>query len=337
MDSPQSSNISRFLRLIDGYLSTSLIYVAAELRIADLLQDGPKDIAYLAQKTGTHEQILHRVLRALSSMRVFRESERGFELTGLSECLLSDSPYSLLPSALYAGEEAHWRPWGELLHVVKTGETPFEKVFGTDFFTYYSAHPHSSEIFDNYMDVVTKHIIGIILANYDFSPYKVIVDVGGGFGSLLFSILAKHKDIRGILYDLPHVVQGAYPLRKERQVEERCEIVGGQFFDSVPEGGDLYLLKSILHDWPDEKAIAILNNCFEAMESKSKLLVLERIIQDDVNSHEGSVLDIFMMVHTGGKERTREEYSQLFQSAGFRLSNVVPLGIDCNAIEGIRE
>ena len=337
MDNRQRSSISRMLSLIDGYLSTSLIYVVAELKIADLLRDGPKDTAYLAQKTGAHEQCLYRVLRALSCIQVFRESKRGFELTGLSECLLSDSPYSLLPSALYAGDEASWRPWGELLHAVKTGETPFEKVFGMDLFTYYGSHPHSSEIFDNYMDVVTKHIIRIILAKYDFSPYKVIVDVGGGFGSLLFSILAKYKDIRGILHDLPHVVQGAYPLRKEYQVEDRCEIVGGQFFDSVPEGGDLYLLKSILHDWSDEKAIAILKNCFKAMESKSKLLVLERIIQDDVNRHEGKALDIFMMVHTGGKERTREEYSELFQSAGFRLSNVVPLGVDCNAIEGIRE
>ena len=305
---------------------TQLIYVVAELKIADFLKDGPKDSRYLAKKTNTHEPSLYRVLRALTSIKVFKESKQGFDLTDLSQFLISDSPNSLRVLAVMRGEEVNWKPWGELLYAVKTGKNPFQNVFGMDLFEYYKMHPASGQAFNEGMNITTQHDIKTILDQYDFSYAKTLVEIGGGLGQLLFAILAKYPDKNGILYDLPHVVKDAYSLRAQYQIEERCEIVGGEFFSTVPNGGDVYLLKRIIHDWDDERASKILRNCHQAMKD-GKIIVFETMVQDDYDNPEGKVNDTHMMMVTpGGKERTKEEFFKLFQSAGFLLTQVTPIG-----------
>ena len=312
---------------IHGYRFTQLIYVAAELKIADFLQDGPKDSHYLSAKTHTQEQSLYRVLRALTTINVFRENEHGFELTDISKYLLSDTEGSLRVLSVMRGEEVNWKPWGELLDAVKTGVNPFEKVFGMDLFEYYDAHPASGAAFNEGMSITTQHDIPEILHNYDFSEGNTFVEIGGGLGSLLFSVLKSQPDKNGILYDAPHVVKNATPLAIQFQVESQCRIVGGDFFSSVPEGGDVYLMKRILHDWSDELAVKILQNCHRSMASSGKIVIFETMIQDEFNNPEGKVNDVHMMMVTpGGKERTSTEFRKLFEAAGFTLVKITQVG-----------
>lgn len=342
MENTDKLNQLRLFQYIHGYRFTQLIYVAAELKVADFLRDGPRDSRFLAAKTNTHESSLYRVLRALTSIQVFKESEQGFELTDLSEFLISDSPNSLRVLAIMRGEEVNWKPWGELLYAVKTGKNPFQKVFGMDLFEYYEAHPSSGQTFNEGMNITTQHDIQAIIEQYDFSYANTLIEIGGGLGRLLFAVLAKYPDKNGILYDLPHVVKGAYTLRAQFQIENRCEIVGGEFFSTVPNGGDVYLLKRIIHDWDDKRASKILRNCHQAMKDEGKIVVFETMVQDDYVNPEGKVNDTHMMMVTpGGKERTREEFFKLFQSAGFLLTQVTPIGkglyAGLYAIEGIRQ
>lgn len=336
------TNRSRLFRYIHGYRLTQLVYVAAKLKIADFLKDGPRDSHYLAAATDTHEPSLYRVLRALTTIRVFRESEQGFALTDLARHLLTDSSDSLRVLAIMRGEEVNWKPWGELLYAVKTGRSPLEKVFGMDLFAYYEMHPASGRTFNEGMKVTSRHDIQNILDHYDFSCAGTLVEIGGGLGQLLFAILAKYPALHGILYDLPHVVREAYDLRTRFQLENRCEIVGGEFFSAVPEAGDVYLLKRIIHDWDDERAVKILQNCRHAMKDGGRILVFETMVQDNYDSPEGKVNDIHMMMVTpGGRERTGEEFAGLFQAAGFLLTRIIPLGTGLYsglyAIEGRRQ
>ena len=312
---------------INGYRFTQLIYVAAELKIADLLQDGPKDSHYLAARTHSHEPSLYRVLRALTTINIFRETEHGFEFTEISEYLISDTEKSFRVLAIMRGEEVNWKPWGELLDTVRTGVNPFEKVFGMDLFKYYEAHPASGAVFNDGMSITTQHDIPEILRNYDFSKGNTFVEIGGGLGRMLFSILASQPSKNGILYDVPHVVKKATPLAIQFQVDDRCRIVGGDFFSSVPEGGDVYLMKRILHDWSDELAMKILHNCHRAMADNGKIVVFETMIHDEYSNPEGKVNDVHMMMVTpGGKERTSKEFRKLFNAAGFALDNIKQVG-----------
>jgi len=263
-------------------------------------------------------------------------------MTDLSRYLLADSPGSLRVLALMRGEEVNWKPWGELLYAVKTGESPLQKVFGLDLFEYYEKHPLSGQTFNEGMKVTTQHDIQAILDHCDFSDARTLVEIGGGLGQLLFAILAEYPDQHGILYDLPHVVKDAYALRTRFQLKNRCEIIGGEFFSAVPEGGDMYLLKRIIHDWDDERAVKILRNCHHAMKDEGGILVFETMVQDNYDSPEGKVNDIHMMMVTpGGRERTAEEFARLFQAAGFLLTRVIPVGTGLYAglyaIEGRRQ
>ncbi len=341
MENREAATQARLFQYIHGYRLTQLVYVAAELKIADFLKDGPRDSHYLAAATDTHEPSLYRVLRALASIQVFKESGQGFAITDLSRYLLADSPGSLRVLALMRGEEVNWKPWGELLYAVKTGDSPLQKVFGLDLFEYYEKHPLSGQTFNEGMKVTTQHDIQAILDHCDFSDARTLVEIGGGLGQLLFAILAEYPDLHGILYDLPHVVRDAYALRTRFQLENRCEIIGGEFFSAVPEGGDVYLLKRIIHDWDDERAVKILRNCHHAMKDEDGILVFETMVQDNYDSPEGKVNDIHMMMVTpGGRERTAEEFARLFQAAGFILTRIIPLGTGLYsglyAIEGRR-
>ncbi|NEP43317.1 MAG: methyltransferase, partial [Okeania sp. SIO2H7] len=266
-------------RMVSGYWISQCLHVIAKLGIAELLTDSPKHCDELAAATNTHSDTLYRVLRALASVGVFAETEsRHFRLTPLAECLDGDTPNSVKDLAIMLGEKEHYGPWGELLYSVRTGESAFEHSYGIPFFQYVQENPPTGEAFDRAMTENSDGENKAIAQTYDFSEIKILVDVAGGAGSLIAAILRNNPHLKGILFDLPQVIEKAPPVLKNAGVSGRCQLVGGDFFTSIPAAGDAYLLKHIIHDWDDEKAIAILRNCRRAMGKQGRVLVIEEVI-----------------------------------------------------------
>jgi orsellinic acid C2-O-methyltransferase len=307
--------------MISGYMISQVISVAAQLGLPDLLADGAMSGAALAKATETHDRSLIRLLRALVTLGLAEESEAGhFRITTLGALLRSEVPGSSRSLALLLGGESVWRAWAALLHTVRTGETAFQHIFGMNSFQYGALDPERAAIFDGYMAEVTRRSATAILAAHDFSNYRHIVDVGGGNGVLLSTILAAIPEAEGSVFDTRVGVEGARRRLKEAGVSQRCRIVAGDFFKEVPEGGDAYILKSILHDWDDDQAVAILKNCRRAMAAESTLVVLERALPESIERsaahREIVMMDVHMLVMTGGRERTAAEYAELFAAAG---------------------
>jgi hypothetical protein len=263
-------------RMTTAYQVSQAIHVAATLGIADLLEPGPKRADELAEATGTHESALYRILRALASVGVFTEETDGRSgLTPLAEHLRTDAPGSLRSWAMFMGRPYVFASWGHLMHSAKTGEPAFPEVYGTTAWEYRAAHPEESAIFNAAMTGLSGAEAEAVVRSYDFSAINVLVDVGGGEGALLAAILAANPNLRGILFDQPHVVADAGPLLEQAGVADRCEVVGGSFFEAVPEGADAYLLKSIVHDWDDASAIEILRKCRAAMAEPQAVVAAE--------------------------------------------------------------
>ena len=304
------------------------IYVVATLGIADLLKDGPRGNDELARATETHAATLYRVLRFLAGVGLFREvGPRRFALTTLGAGLRSDLPGSISAMALMLLDPSNWQPWGQLLHSVRTGETAFRHVHGLDYFDYQAAHPDVAATFNAAMTSTTARSGTAITEAYDFSGIRRLVDVGGGHGLLLATVLQAYPAMRGVLFDRPEVVVGAAAVLEEAGVADRCEIVGGNFFADVPPGGDAYMLRQIIHDWDDARAAAILANCRRAMQEPGRLLVVERRIAPDYRQALPELhVDLEMLVNVGGLQRTDAEYGTLFAATGFRLTKIVPLG-----------
>ncbi len=325
------------MQMITGAWVSQTIYVAAKLGIADLLKDGAKSSEQLATLTNVDANSLYRVLRALSSLGIFSEGDnRTFELTPMAQYLRSDIPESLNAIAIMMGGEPwHWQPWGEILYSVETGKSAFEKVFKMPVFPYLGQNPEAAAIFDACMTSFTTRDSVEIAANYDFSSIHTLVDVGGGHGKLLAHILESNPNLQGILYDLPAVVAGASPHLDK--FSNRTSVVSGSFFESVPSGGDAYIMKHIIHDWDDSKAIAILKNCHQVMPENGKLLVVEDVLPPANQPSMGKLLDIEMLLMTsGGRERTEIEFKELLAAAGFKLTRIVPAGMAANVIEGVK-
>jgi hypothetical protein len=310
------------------------IHAAGALGIADRLAAGPVASDDLAAAAGADPPLLYRLLRLLAAVGDFREEPgRRFALTPLGDCLRADAPEPLGPLAANVGQPSCWQPWGHLLHSVRTGEYAFRHVYGMDPWTYRARHPAVGAAFDASTTARSRVQVGAVLAAYDFGRFATVVDVAGGHGALLAAILAEHPGARGVLFDQPHVVAGAGEILGAAGVAGRCEVVGGSFFEAVPSGGDAYLLKSILHDWADAEAIAILRVCRRAMGADGTLLVIEREIGPPNEGVEGKLMDVTMLVMNGGQERAPEEYAALFEAAGFRLARVVPAGAGLSIIE----
>jgi len=325
------------MQMITGAWVSQAIYVAAKLGIADLLKDGSKTSQELATLTNVDANSLYRILRALSSIGLFSEGDNcSFELTPMAEYLRSDVPESLNAIAIMMGGEPwHWKPWGDILYSVKTGKPAFDHIFEMSVFPYLSQNPEAAAIFDACMTSFTTRGSVEIAANYDFSSIDTLVDVGGGHGRLLAHILESNPNLQGILYDLPAVVEGA--TQHLDKFSQRTQVVSGSFFDSVPTGGDAYIMKHILHDWDDEKAIAILKNCHQVMPENGKLLVVEDVLPPANQPSMGKLLDLEMLLMTsGGRERTETEFNELFAAAGFKLTRIVPAGLGAKVIEGIK-
>jgi hypothetical protein len=325
-------------QLIQSFLVPQCIYVAAKLRIPDLLQDGPRSSEELAMATATHAPSLYRVLRLLTAVELFTEGEgHAFELTPLGFYLQTDVPGSLRAMALAYGEKPFWPVWGGLLHSVQAGEPAFEHVFGLNIFEYYAQHPEEAKLFHTCMTDLTASVAPTIASAYDFSAISTLVDVGGGHGQMLASILQAHPALHGVLFDLPKVVRGAPPLLEAAGVSGRCQVIGGDAFTGVPPDYDTYMLSRVIHDWDDEHTVAIFTQCHQAMWVQGTLLLVERVIPTD-RTPELWVLesDVVMLVAPGGKERTEAEYRALLAAAGFELTKIIPVLAPYYLIEAVR-
>lgn len=324
--------------MASGYFLSRALYVAAKLGIADLLHKGPRHYTELAKTTGVHAPSLRRVLRLLASAGVFVENADGmFSLTTVGEYLQSGlSRNSVL---LFTGDMGY-RAWGDLLYSVETGEPAFEHVFGMPTFSYYAEHPDEAANFDETMSDVSAHIAIGLVAAYDFSQYGSVVDIGGGHGALLIGILKANRALRGTLFDLPRLVEIARSRIAQAGLAGRCQVVAGDFFETAPEGSDVYILKSILQDWDDTRCVTILKNCARAMTPQSKLLVLEGVypaLMDQSSASQSSARnDVNMLVCTGGRQRNESEFRALFAAGGFKLSRIIPTQGLSSVIEGTR-
>jgi len=296
------------------------------LCIPDRLANGPRSSAELAMATGAHTPSLHRVLRALAVAGVLSEERDGqFSLASLGHWLRSGVPGSLRGFAVLGGEEFE-AAYGGLLQTVMTGETAFDHVFGVSHWEHLEQNLTLSEHFNEYISSGSANMSPLVLAGYDFSRFRTVVDIGGGHGILLADILQAHPNVNGILFDQPHVIKEACVRFEEAGLIGRCRMVGGDIFDNVPEGADAHVLKSILHDWDNERVMVILKNCCAALAEGGTLLIIERILPERAaEDPETVIMDLQMLVMTGGRERKVDEYRALLSAAGFRLNQIIPI------------
>jgi hypothetical protein len=323
MDPSSDSPEATLLRMIGGYRATQALYVVTKLGIPDSLSDGPKDAKTLAALVGAHPDRLHRVLRALASVGVLTmDGEGRFGLTQVGELLRIRPQGSMALLSIFAGEEPY-RAWGDLLHSVRTGETAFDHAFGMGHFDFLAENPEASATFNRLM-AWSARVAGEPLQGFDLSGHQRLVDVGGGKGALIASALKAHPRLRGILFDQASALVEAPAYLASSGVANRCQIVTGSAFDRVPPGGDVYVMSRVLHDWPDEKARVMLENCRKAMRPDDTLLLVEGVLPEKDIPPPRLWLDLVMMVMTGGRERTEADWRNLLEKAGFSLTRVRP-------------
>jgi SAM-dependent methyltransferase len=331
---PQAAAAQLLTQLATGHMVASALQVVLRLGIPDWLARGPRTAAELAHAAGVREDGLYRVLRALASVGVFAEtSSRRFALTAAGEVLVSGAPGSMRDMALWVTSPFHFRVYAELMHSVQTGHPAAEKVTGMPVFEYFRTQPELSEIFNDAMTNLSEVVVRAVLDVYDFSGIGVLVDVAGGHGAVLTTILNAYPRMRGVLFDLDHVVAGAWPLIEAMGVNDRCRTESGDFFKAVPVGGDAYIMKHIIHDWDDERAALILSNIKRAMKPGGRVILLDSVLLPANQPDFGKILDLEMLLLPGGRERTEEEFRALFARAGFRLTRIVPTRSPLSVIE----
>ncbi|WP_435007388.1 methyltransferase [Tundrisphaera lichenicola] len=324
--------------LILGKWVSQALSLAARLGIADSLKEGPRPCDELARMNQVDPDSLYRVLRALASVGVFTEAEdRRFALTPMAEFLRSDVQGSLRAVANMAGSEWTWRPWGELPWCVKTGEPAFEKTFGVPAFEYLARNPAAASVFDEAMTGWSMQNSRAVAAAYDFSGIGTLMDVGGGHGYLIATILKANPSLSGILFETSEVAEGAEARIESEGLAGRCRVVSGDFFAGIPEKADACILKSVIHDWDDGRASAILRNCREVVGAGGRVLLAEMVIPLGNDPHPGKLLDLEMLVMVGGHERTEEQFRELLAEAGFRMTRIVPTTSPTCVIEGVAE
>lgn len=325
------------MHIIAGYWLSRSVYLAARLKLADAIDDGELGLPELAVKTGTNPTALRRLMRALTSHGFFLEREDGcFAQSPLSETLRSCKPGSMRGLAEAELGHDHYEAWGQIETCLRQNGTAFERIYGMPIWRYYGEHPETEALFAEAMSNFTTIAHGGILGSYEFAPFKMAIDVGGGHGAFLKAVLDRHIDASGILFDVPTVIAEA---EKAGAItggsNGRIHPVGGNFFKGVPAGGDLYLLKFILHDWKDEQAIQILSSVRKAIAPAGRLAVVEIVLPNGNEPHVGPLIDLNMMVMTGGTERTEVEYGQLLAKSGFRLERVAPTKSPFSVIEAV--
>jgi SAM-dependent methyltransferase len=332
----EQDTVATLTRLIRGFQITQAIHAAVRLGIPDRLADGPRSADTLASEAGAHPLSLYRLMRALAAVGIFHEDAGGmFSLTDMGTLLRTDVPRTLAPLAAHTGLPYYWDTWSRLAHSVRTGETAFVHRHGTDAWTYRATHAEENAAFNRFMAGMTAALISAVEAAYDFGAFRRVVDVGGGNGTLIAALLSRHPELRGVLFDQPHVAAEASKVLSSAGVADRCEIAPGDFFKEVPAGADAYLLKWIIHDWNDADAVSILRTCRRAVAPEGKLVLLEQVIEPPDEGIGGKLSDLNMMVMLGGRERTADEYKALLTSAGFRMAAVVPTKGPIDVIEAV--
>jgi hypothetical protein len=330
------SGFAEMRRLLAGFSLTIATSAIAELGIADYLAERPRTLSDLARLTGANEHFLRRVLRYLASEGVFEERDGdAFALTERSRWLRSNIPGSLRPRAIFAGSNMYWTAWGSLLKGIMTGSSGVQAAFNKkNLFDYRKDHPDAAAAFNQFMADQTAASVEALLGAYSFTSIRELVDVGGGRGALVAGVLKAYPTLHGVLFDVPEVVATATPLLEQAGVIDRCQIVGGDFFDALPGGADLYALKFILHDWPDAECVRILKNCRQVIAPGGRVLIVEHVVPGEPGPDFSKFMDINMLVLTsGGRERTQEEFTELFTAAGLVLRALVSTAIGICVLE----
>ena len=321
------------LQIISGFWISRAVYVIAKLGIPDILNSGPKTAEELASATNTDAPSLYRVLRALASVGVVNSEEGRFALNALTETLVTDAPGSLRWFAISELGQEHYPAWGNLMHSVRTGEIAFDNFFGVDIWKYFANNPEDAAVFNDSMSGVTAVANEEILSLYDFSGFNKIVDVGGGHGGLITSVLNKNPNLKGVLFDAPEVIEGAQTKIEAAGLADRLETASGNFFEAVPAGGDAYIMKWIIHDWDDQKSNTILRNIRNQIPANGRLILIDSVVPETNEPHFSKFIDLNMLVMTGGKERTEKEFQELLAAAGFRLLRVIPTKVPTSIVE----
>lgn len=321
-------------QMIFSYVVAKAIHVAAKLNIADeIAANGPMDCFQLAAACGANVEALSRLMRALASNGIFAADAGGkYALTPMAECLREDSADSVKAMSLGTGN-VFFSSMSELLHAVKSGEPGFNKAIGMPVFEYLGSRPDEGKIFDRMMTDIHGGETAPMIAAYDFSPFKTIVDIGGGNGEVITGILEKYPEVKGVLFDLPFVIERAGKNIASSGFQDHCHLVAGNFFESVATGGDAYIMRHIIHDWSDDDAVTILSNCRKAMNPGGKVLVVEAVIQEDNSPSPFKWLDLSMLM-IGGKERTKQQFNDIFTGAGLKLERITPFQHDLSVVEG---
>lgn len=327
---------AQLIQMAMGHVVSRVVYVAARLNLADHLANGPMSADELAGPTGTHPRSLYRFMRALANLGILTESAtRRFGLTPLGEALKTGAPGSARGAVLTIASDWWIRGCAEMPYSLETGKSGFEKSLGMPIFDYLAANPEEASLFSQTMVGFHGGEPPAVAEVYDFSTIKTLMDVGGASGHLLATVLSRYPALRGILFDLPHVVRDAPALLESRQVADRVTIQPGSFFESVPAGADAYLLSHIIHDWNEDQCLTILNNCRRAMGSAGRLLIIEMVLPEGDTPHPGKMLDLIMLIAPGGQERTADEYGTLLGKAGLRLARVVPTASPVSVVEAV--
>jgi len=338
--SPQTSSTTtpwQLLRMTDGLVVHQALYSAAKLGVADLLKDGPRTSSELARNLNVNESALYRTLRLLASQNVFEEkARRTFANTELSHFLCTGVPGSVRPILIFRGSKFFFGPFAEILYSIETGLAARAKMYGMEVFEYLKSDPETAQIFDDAMASMSELVGPVIAAAYDFGKWGSIMDVGGGNGMLLASILRAHPGLRGVLADLPHTLERA-TLRGflGGELASRSTMLPRDFFHDVPSGCRAYLMKNVIHDWDDKRAQDILAKCRRAVPEGGALFLVEWVLPEGNTQSAGKFADVVMMLMTGGKERTVEEYRLLLGRAGFSLNQVISTSSDLNIVEAL--
>ena len=322
-------------QMATGYWVSQAIYVAAKLGIADLLKDGPQSCVALATATGADTPSLFRLMRALASVGVFSHVQGDcFALSRLGESLQTEVQGSLRAMVITIGE-IHYRACGDLLHSVKTGSPAFNNVFGATLFDYLQQNVGAADAFNQGMANVSSMLAYAVLMAYDFAGISSIVDIGGGQGKLLEKILQFNPDIRGTVFDTASTIQRAKQQLGNSAWSRRCSYVTGNFFTSLPQGADAYILCGVIHDWDDSRAITILRNCHRAMAEKGRVLLVDMVVPDTDAMSFSKLLDLNMLAMTGGRERTKAEFRALLDAADYKLTRIIPTMAPQSVLEAV--
>ena len=324
---------AQVIQMGTGVWVSAVVTTAAKVGIADQLGAGPRSADELAGPMKLHAPSLHRLMRTLASLGILTESgAQRFALTPLGDALKTGAPGSAR-ATLLAFNDLLWRGWEEMPYSLETGKPAFDKVFGASLFEFIGRHPELASYFSEAMVGFHGQEPPAVAKAYDFSVFRTIVDVGGATGNMLAAILSHHGGPRGVLFDLPHVVRDAPALLRANGVADRIAIEGGSFFDTVPAGGDCYVLSHVIHDWSEDKCLTILGHCRRAIDQNGRLLLVEMVLPPGDTPHPGKVLDMVMLTFPGGQERTADEYSSLLAKAGFRLNRVVPTASAASVVD----